>query len=75
VVVITKVSEKKVARSQDELKGVRASTLKGCCARLFQGPQDFTLTSWSPTWIVLPRSLAAPPVAGASLDLGFVRFG
>ena len=22
------------------LKGVRASTLKGCCARLFQGPQD-----------------------------------
>ena len=30
-------------RTQDELKGVRASTctLKGCCARLFQGPQDF----------------------------------
>jgi len=24
----------------DELKGVRVSTLKGCCARLFQGPQD-----------------------------------
>ena len=32
---------KKVART-NELKGVRASTLKGCCARLFQGPQDFS---------------------------------
>ena len=32
--------KKKEARSTDELKGVRASTLKGCCARLFQGPQD-----------------------------------
>ncbi len=29
-------------RSEHELKGVRASTLKGCCARLFQGPQDLT---------------------------------
>jgi len=27
-------------RTEHELKGVRASTLKGCCARLFQGPQD-----------------------------------
>ena len=33
--------KKKVGgRRTDELKGVRASTLKGCCARLFQGPQD-----------------------------------
>jgi hypothetical protein len=32
--------KKKVARRTHELKGVRASTLKGCCARLFQGPQD-----------------------------------
>jgi hypothetical protein len=36
-------AHKKVARTQDELKGVRASTLKGCCARLFQGPQDFVI--------------------------------
>jgi hypothetical protein len=36
-------AKKKVARTHartHELKGVRASTLKGCCARLFQGPQD-----------------------------------
>ena len=32
------------ARTEDELKGVRASTLKGCCARLFQGPQDLCYT-------------------------------
>jgi hypothetical protein len=31
---------KKKAGRTHELKGVRASTLKGCCARLFQGPQD-----------------------------------
>ena len=44
VLVITiriRYPEKKVGRTH-ELKGVRvrASTLKGCCARLFQGPQD-----------------------------------
>jgi len=33
--------KKKGSTEQDELKGVRASTLKGCCARLFQGPQDY----------------------------------
>ncbi len=37
--------QKKVGRTQDELKGVRASTLKGCCARLFQGPQDSRFNS------------------------------
>jgi len=35
---------KKVGRT-DELKGARASTLKGCCARLFQGPQDYYVNS------------------------------
>jgi hypothetical protein len=36
------------ARTQDGLKGVRASTLKGCCARLFQGPQDLSrLPIWA----------------------------
>ena len=44
--LITKVSAKKVGRTQDELKGVRASTLKGCCARLFQGPQDYGISHY-----------------------------
>ena len=35
-----RASAKKGRTEQDELKGDRASTLKGCCARLFQGPQD-----------------------------------
>jgi hypothetical protein len=34
--------KKKGSTEEHELKGVRASTLKGCCARLFQGPQDFS---------------------------------
>ncbi len=40
-----------------ELKGVRASTLKGCCARLFQGPQDFTKTMKTrSTWASVVRT-------------------
>jgi len=44
--LITKVIRKKGRSTEHELTVLgseRASTLKGCCARLFQGPQDLNV--------------------------------